>query len=329
MNKHRVYISGSGIIMGKQKSRGDGPVIHEADYRHIIDDMQTALGDLNLRYVDKVSSLSMAAAWLALQDRGADIAGGFTDDAGLILGTEYGPLSSIHSFDMTSIEQGALFVNPGLFPNTVLNAPACQLGIRLSVAGPVYTICNGLTSGLDAIGMGYYYVRHGILPKVIAGAVDETGGIQSMIHKKTLPVGEACGFVILEGLPPRGKNGLENCVEIKGYQSENIDSQGNISSRLAELILRTLDMSGDLDDVLDLISVSARLPGKEGEILLGNICDLIGYHGTRRRLDIDWMGAGGLVQVNSILNGNRKNDRREYVFINLDDRRASVLALHR
>src|SRR5699024_7600310 len=77
---------------------------------------------------------------------------GIGEDAGLVLGTHTGSAQSIMDFTRESLVSAKPFyVDPSLFPNTVMNCAAGQSAIWHQLKGPNTTIAGGRGTGLLAL----------------------------------------------------------------------------------------------------------------------------------------------------------------------------------
>ena len=313
---NRVYITGMGLIMGTQVS-GDGRC------RYIDPGVLAEIdADPNHRYLDRVSKLSMMAVQLALQDRGPAVTKEQAIDYGLILGTEYGVLDSIHHFDLTALEKGPLAVSPMLFPNTVLSSAACQMSIRFSLAGPVYTVNNGFTSSLDAVGVAYQHVKQGLAPLMLAGGVDEITPLSLKIHQRTMQCAEASGFICIEnGLPGTLARPLAEILEFHsaGGSGENWKERGN------SLIQALQSSSGDgvwspMD--VDCVFCGTAYPEAEGVKIMERVCKNTGIQGKLKYSSMDVFGAIGIVQIIQAL---QSEPGQRVMIVNLDQELESAL----
>ncbi|MEF2965925.1 beta-ketoacyl synthase N-terminal-like domain-containing protein [Paenibacillus sp. M1] len=317
----RVFITGESLLVGTERREASIASIPSGDYDLASKGIQT-------RSMDRVSILTLAAATSALEK-----AGGFkgvdSTDTGLALGTMYGPLDSIHNFDMVSLETGALSVNPALFPNTVMNSTACRTGIHLEIAGPLYTVSNGITSSLDAVGLAYEHIRHGFAVSMLAGGVDEQSYLQARIHKSRFPLVETCGFVVLKAAD-RFESDFEYVLaEITGFVSAGNDSEHEFPSSLFEKIGDWLRSSGMNSNEIGLVSVCSDSGISESVDWQNALCRNLNYSGPVETLMEDRMSASGIYQIVTALRAKDKllANGRYHMILNVSVEQFSWLAL--
>lgn len=324
MNRLPVYLTGSGIIQGRKQHETDRCLIDAAQY-------ETVLGIKALRNVDRITKIALASAQLALEKRKTSGISCSPDEFGLILGSTYGVIDSIHSFDSTSVAKGALAVNPGLFPNTVLNSLTCQVGIQLAIPGPIYTVCNGLTSGLDAIGLGFYQIQTGKTTMMLCGGVDEITDLVLRMHSTFLPLGEAAGFVLLENAASAKAHGLETAVEIIGYHSGGLNAREpqGLAAAMIRVIGQMFEGASQSLAAIDEIYISAAYP----PIWVTEFAHKIrnGFEEIKVEVEqsVDWMSGAGLLQMISSLNSDQKSWPVDTlrVFINIEHDKESVIII--
>lgn len=131
------------------------------------------LGKKGLRTLDRSTKLIMSAAQLAIDDAKLQITEQNTHVTGVSIGATFGSLHSISQFDRDGLIEGPKYVNPSLFPNTVINSPASQVSIRLKIKGFNTTISTGCCAGLDAVAYASDFIRLGRADIVLAGGVEE------------------------------------------------------------------------------------------------------------------------------------------------------------
>jgi 3-oxoacyl-[acyl-carrier-protein] synthase II len=136
-------------------------------------DPKDFLGEKGHRTLDRSTKLVASATKLALDDAGVSITEENTHDAGVAIGTALGSLKSISDFDKEAIKEGPRFVNPALFPNTVINSPASQVAIKFNIKGFNSTVSTGFAASLDAINYAVDFLKLGRAKIVLAGGVEE------------------------------------------------------------------------------------------------------------------------------------------------------------
>ncbi len=103
-------------------------------------DAREYLGKKGIRHIDRTSLLVSSAAKLVMDDAGITHGVYSEDELGIVIGSTYGSIDSISSFDLEGLKEGPTFVNPMGFPNTVLNAPASRVSIFCNATGLNSTI---------------------------------------------------------------------------------------------------------------------------------------------------------------------------------------------
>ena len=328
MSRNKVYITSMEIFTGSKTNPDQKELkIEVAQYEPMLEYLQT-------RNVDRISKISLVAATNTLMKRcvtepGFRIEKGENNDYGVVLGTQFSALDSIHQYDMEALNKGALAVNPGLFPNTVLNSPAGQVSIQCSLAGLVYIVCNGLTSSLDAIGMGYNFVRTGLSSMVLAGGIDEITELQGMMKSSDKDLGEAGGFLLLES--EKTIAGNKKLAEIIGYKSKSLskEERASLAESISNLVIEATTSEDKNDVDATNISVCSAFSFHESEAILSDLYKNMDFSGVRESVRIDWMGACGIVQASEALENidKRYGENIIWTLINIDREKSSVLVL--
>lgn len=203
-------------------------------------DAKVFLGKKGIRHIDRTSLLASSAAKLVMDDAKITHETYTEEDLGIAIGSTYGSIDSISSFDLEALKEGPNFVNPMEFPNTVLNAPASRASIFCNATGLNSTISTGVNSGVDAVIYASDFLRLGRIKAVLAGGVhgltpdifwgaygsgilsgcrDNTIEISAPFDKRRngLIIGEAAALMAIERLEDAQKRNARIYAEIKGY----------------------------------------------------------------------------------------------------------------
>ncbi len=203
-------------------------------------DPKAFLGKKGIRHIDRTSLLASSAAKVVMDDAGITHECYTEDDLGIAIGSTYGSIDSISSFDLEALREGPNYVNPMAFPNTVLNAPASRASIFCNATGLNSTISTGVNSGVDAVIYASDFLRLGRIKAVLAGGVhgltpdifwgaygsgilsgcrDNTIEISAPFDKRRngLIIGEAAALLAVERLEDAQKRNAKIYAEIKGY----------------------------------------------------------------------------------------------------------------
>lgn len=129
-----------------------------------------------LRYKDRATKLALVAARDALR------AAGLTDDsgdltvpgsgAGVVASTNYGNVDTVCETVRTIAESTYLATSPMMLPATSSNVVASWVAITHGLRGPNLTLCNGPTSGLDAVHWARLLIAAGRLERALVVGVE-------------------------------------------------------------------------------------------------------------------------------------------------------------
>lgn len=203
-------------------------------------DPNELLGKKGLRHFDRTSLLVTATSRMCLDD--ANLGDAYEEeDVGIVLGSTFGSIDSISTFDMEALREGPNYVNPMDFPNTVLNAPASRVSIFCQAKGLNSTISTGESSGVDAIICASDFLKLGRVKVALVGGVygltgdifwaackagvlsgsKNTGSVEICApfdkRRNGIVLGEGAALLLLECLEDAQARGAKIYAEIKGY----------------------------------------------------------------------------------------------------------------
>jgi 3-oxoacyl-[acyl-carrier-protein] synthase II len=128
-----------------------------------------------IRKMDRLSRIAVAAAKMAMDDAGLIIDDGNRDRVGISLGVAYGSVDVSVQFATALFTEGPTMVNPILVPNTVMNAPAGHASIALGFRGVNVTVNHKEASGETAIAFAAGQIQKGRADVMFAGGADTMG----------------------------------------------------------------------------------------------------------------------------------------------------------
>jgi 3-oxoacyl-[acyl-carrier-protein] synthase II len=94
-------------------------------------------------------------------------------EVGVVFGTAWASLDTIVRFERAAYIEGARFVDPLLFTETVANVPAGQISICCGWSALNMTLVQGTASGLEAIHAALWSLEQNRARVVVAGGGDE------------------------------------------------------------------------------------------------------------------------------------------------------------
>lgn len=148
-------------------------------------------------YLDRCSALALASAALALQDAGISHPPEHAARFGITLGTHWGCIDTMKSFQDNLSQKGARLANPLLFSHSYFNSPISLCAIEFGLQGYHNTVCAGANSGLEAIRLAHDAIAAGHADGMLCGAVDALTATRMQMNP-TSNAGEASVFFVLE-----------------------------------------------------------------------------------------------------------------------------------
>ncbi|MCX7911592.1 MAG: beta-ketoacyl-ACP synthase II [Dehalococcoidales bacterium] len=146
----------------------------------------------NVRRMDRFAQLAVAAAYQAVQNARLRIDSTNQEDIGVFIGSGIGGLTTLFEQTRVLLEKGPDRVSPFLVPMMIADIAAAQVSIALGLKGPNLCVTSACSSGSDAIGAAYEYIKHGHAQVMLAG------GAEAVIN----PIGVAA-FAALKALSTR------------------------------------------------------------------------------------------------------------------------------
>ena len=137
-------------------------------------DVKRQLGRKGTSFFDRRTALTILAARDALTDAAVDLEAVDRSRVGVVLGTAIGSIQSSVDYSVATFTQNPPhLVNPGLFPNTVMNGAAGQAAIWFGLTGVNATIGGGSMAFLSVLRYAKSLFDTDQSDLLVVGVVDE------------------------------------------------------------------------------------------------------------------------------------------------------------
>ncbi|WP_328941229.1 hypothetical protein OG259_05950 [Streptomyces sp. NBC_00250] len=240
----RVVISGLGTALAGVS--GPGALLGAGAPAAGPDPVSTLRGP-GLRYKDRATKLALCAAERALRDAGLlDADGAVSDgsekdgsgadrpDFGVVVSTNWGNVDTVCDTSATIRERGYAATSPMLLPNTASNVTASWVAITHGLRGANVTLCNGPTSGLDAVHWARNLIASGRLTRALVIGVEPVNA----------PVERLVGGAGDEGVPL-----LDGAVALVAEAEEAVLARGGRSLAAVGPYARRSDLGAAVSEV--------------------------------------------------------------------------------
>lgn len=181
-------------------------------------DPRTNLVGRDLRHKDRASRLALRAAEPALRDAGlwdgSEVLAP-RDEVAVVVSSNLGVLDNVCTFTDVIARETVRGLSPLGLPQTSSNVVAGSVAMRFGLRGPNLTVCNGATSGLDAL----YWARN--LLAVGRARVALVIGVEPSSEAVTELLGEECvdgaAGVVLESASGAAARGARARATVAAY----------------------------------------------------------------------------------------------------------------
>ena len=241
------------------------------------------------RRMDRFAQMIIAAARMAEQDSGIDIAAE-TERTGVSVATGIGGLQSFQDCYDQLLDRGPDRVNPLSIPAIIPNMGAAWVSMELGTRGPLTSECTACAASNMAIGDATDAIRLGRADVMLAGGTEAgitkvgIGGFSAMralsrrndapedasrpfdAERDGFVMGEAGAIVVLEELEHARARGAKIYAELAGYglssDAQHItepDPTGRHPARAMEMALEDAGMRADEIDYVNAHGTSTPL----------------------------------------------------------------------
>jgi 3-oxoacyl-[acyl-carrier-protein] synthase II len=241
------------------------------------------------RKMDRFSQMVVAAARMAEEDSGIDIAGE-TERTGVSVATGIGGLESFQDCANTLRERGADRVNPQSIPAIIPNMGAAWVSMELGTRGPLTAQCTACAASNMSVGDAMDSIRLGRADVMLAGGTEAGitevgiagfGAMRALSRRNDDPqrasrpfdaerdgfvMGEGAAIIVLEDLEHARARDAKVYAEVVGYglssDAQHVtepDPTGRHPARAMEMALATARMPADEIDYVNAHGTSTPL----------------------------------------------------------------------
>ncbi|MBI0316354.1 beta-ketoacyl synthase N-terminal-like domain-containing protein, partial [Streptomyces javensis] len=197
-------------------------------------DTAARIGRRGHRYKDRATRLALCAALEALRNADLIPADGEEvtvpgDTVGVVASSNLGNLDTACLTAAAIAERSAMDLSPMSLPNASSNVVASWVAIRHGLRGPNLMLCNGATSGLDAVHWGATLVAAGRVRRaVVIGVETHNAVVEDLLGRSAGELLDGAAALVVEGArwaeargrravaalgPYERRAGLGGCVE--------------------------------------------------------------------------------------------------------------------
>jgi len=231
---------------------------------------------MKLRRMNTLSRYAVSAARLAIDDAGVSL----PNDAGVALGTAFGPVQTSVDYMQEYVAKGAALAPPQLFAESVANAPGSHIAIEHDLRGFNVTITQRESSLLAAAMFASGQIVKGTVPSAIIGGVEEVNEmvfavldrVGSLAHaegelpeamrpfdrrRNGMSIGEGSAIFVAEAEPAREPYGWIAGFGIARDTTASISDWGTGDAQVVAAMQAAIDDAGIAVADIDAIYASA------------------------------------------------------------------------
>jgi len=231
---------------------------------------------MKLRRMNTLSRYAVSATRLAIDDAGVSL----PNDAGVALGTAFGPVQTSVDYMQEYVAKGAALAPPQLFAESVANAPGSHIAIEHDLRGFNVTITQRESSLLAAAMFASGQIVKGTVPSAIIGGVEEVNEmvfavldrVGALAHaegelpeamrpfdrrRNGMSIGEGSAIFVAEAEPAREPYGWISGFGIARDTTASISDWGTGDAQVVAAMQAAIDDAGIAVSGIDAIYASA------------------------------------------------------------------------
>ena len=184
---------------------------------------------------DRFTQFTLIAARQAIEQSGLEFNGALAAQAGVVLGTSGGGLTTQDENYRVVYEEGKNRVHPFIVPKLMNNAAASHVSMTWNLTGPSFTVATACASSNHAMGQAFWLIRHGAARVMITGGSESMlvfGGVKAWeglrvmskdacrpfsANRNGMVQGEGAGVFVFEEYEHARARGAEILAEVAGF----------------------------------------------------------------------------------------------------------------
>lgn len=196
---------------------------------------ETRFDRQDLALYDRFTQFALVAARQAVAQSGLDFAGALGREAGVVLGTAGGGVTTWDESYRAVYAEGRNRVHPFVVPRLMNNAAASHVSMEHGLHGPSFTVATACASSNHAMGLAFQMVRSGAARVMVTGGAEAMlcfGGIKAWeglrvmskdacrpfsATRNGMVQGEGAGVFVFEDRDHARARGAEILAEVAGF----------------------------------------------------------------------------------------------------------------
>lgn len=256
-----------------------------------------------IRRMDRFTQFAMAAAKMALEDAGLDMAKENPERVGVIVGSGVGGLQTIEEEFATLMTKGNKRVSPFLIPKIIYNMAAGEIAIQYGMSGLNFAVASACATANNAIGESLRHLRYGDTDVIVCGGSEaaitqlglsgfsQAGALAESYNdrpsmasrpfdknREGFVMGEGAGIVVLETEEHAKKRGARIHAELAGYgatdDAYHITSpspEGKSQTRAVKMAMEDAKIRPDDVDYVNAHGTSTAVNDKAETIVIKSV----------------------------------------------------------
>ncbi|MFD1147563.1 beta-ketoacyl synthase N-terminal-like domain-containing protein [Saccharothrix hoggarensis] len=211
------------------------------------------IGKKGLRYKDRATQLGYCAADAALRDSGLLGEDGLAvadHTVGVVASSNFGNADTVTGVLDTIAAETTMGTSPMHLPNASSNVIATSVAIRFGLRGPNLMVCNGVTSGLDAVFWAANMIAARRVTRVLVLGVEPDNDVVRKLLGGRRAIDGAVGLV-LEDAEAAAERGATVRAEVGRYAR---------TGGVRECVDRLSDVDGGAPGLLHLPESGGAVP---------------------------------------------------------------------